>query len=183
MSPSGRVKRGRASCFRHHGNSPGPESIPQSLQGGQMDTPSFSVKEQVVRALYGRSTSLGLNGKKLEDVPACVSRLPNLRVLSLSHNRLSFLPSELVALQQLTELNLGNNALKEVPAVLGHLEALKKLYLFRNQITVLPPDVIGRLRNLVVLNLNHNQIVRLPPEITSLRKLQRLSLLDNSSVS
>ncbi|CAG5891803.1 unnamed protein product [Menidia menidia] len=106
MSPSGRVKRGRASCFRHHGNSPGPEPVPQSLQGGQMDTPSFSVKEQVVRALYGRSTSLGLNGKKLEDVPACVSRLPNLRVLSLSHNRLSFLPSELVALQQVSPLRL-----------------------------------------------------------------------------
>lgn len=47
--------------------------------------------------------------------------------------------------RKLAELNLGNNALKEFPAVLGHLESLKKLYLFRNQITVVPPDVIGRL--------------------------------------
>lgn len=45
---------------------------------------------------------------------------------------------------KLAELNLGNNALKEIPAVLGHLESLKKLYLFRNQITVVPPEVMGR---------------------------------------
>ncbi|XP_072227057.1 uncharacterized protein lrrc69 [Leuresthes tenuis] len=139
----------------------------------------FSVKDEVVRALYGRSTSFNLNAKKLSNVPECVCRLTNLSVLSLSYNSISGLPAKLLSLQQLTELNLGNNALKEVPAVLGHLESLKKLYLFRNQITAVPPDVMGRLRNLVVLNLNHNKIQRLPPEIYSLSKLQHLSVLDN----
>uniref|UniRef100_A0A8C4H4N6 Leucine-rich repeat-containing protein 69 n=2 Tax=Dicentrarchus labrax TaxID=13489 RepID=A0A8C4H4N6_DICLA len=135
--------------------------------------------ESVVRALYGRGTSLTLASKKIKEVPKCVSRLTNLSVLLLNNNSISALPAELLSLQHLAELNLGNNALKEVPAVLGHLESLKKLYLFSNQITVVPPEVIGGLQNLVVLNLNHNQIQRLPPEIKSLSRLQRLSVLDN----
>ncbi|XP_076611423.1 uncharacterized protein lrrc69 [Chaetodon auriga] len=135
--------------------------------------------ESVVRVFYGKGTSLNLTSKKINKVPECVSRLTNLSVLLLNNNSISALPAELLCLQHLAELNLGNNALKEVPAVLGHLESLKKLYLFRNQITVVPPEVIGGLQNLVVLNLNHNQIQRLPPEIKSLRRLQHLSVLDN----
>ncbi|XP_035848714.1 leucine-rich repeat-containing protein 69 isoform X1 [Sander lucioperca] len=135
--------------------------------------------ESVVRALYGQAASLNLSSKKINAVPKCVSRLPNLSVLLLNNNSISALPAELLSLQHLAELNLGNNDLKEVPAVLGHLESLKKLYLFSNQITVVPPDVIDGLRNLVVLNLNHNQIQRLPPEIKSLSRLRHLSALDN----
>ncbi|XP_041812007.1 leucine-rich repeat-containing protein 69 [Chelmon rostratus] len=135
--------------------------------------------ESVVRAWYGKGTSLNLTSKSIKEVPECVSRLTNLSVLLLNNNAIAALPDELLRLQHLAELNLGNNALKEIPAVLGHLESLKKLYLFRNQITVVPPEVMGGLQNLVVLNLNHNQIQRLPPEIKSLRRLQHLSVLDN----
>ncbi|XP_069032589.1 leucine-rich repeat-containing protein 69 [Embiotoca jacksoni] len=144
-----------------------------------MAKPEAVVRKAVVRALYGRSTSLNLTTKKINDVPECISRLTNLSVLLLNNNFISDLPAELLSLRQLEELNLGNNALKEVPAVLGHLESLKKLYLFSNQITVVPPEVIGGLPNLVVLNLNHNQIQRLPPDIKRLEKLQHLSVLDN----
>uniref|UniRef100_A0A665U6A9 Leucine-rich repeat protein SHOC-2 n=1 Tax=Echeneis naucrates TaxID=173247 RepID=A0A665U6A9_ECHNA len=156
--------------------------------------------ESVVRALYGKATSLNLNSKKMTDVPKCVCAIEKLSVLLLNNNSIRSLPAELPALRHLAELNLGNNALKEIPAVLGHLESLKKLYLFRNQITAVPPEVIGnstcyvltgRLQNLVVLNLNHNQIQRLPPEIKryihrswccvcSLSNLQHLSVLDNN---
>ncbi|XP_024863661.2 leucine-rich repeat-containing protein 69 [Kryptolebias marmoratus] len=140
---------------------------------------SSTVRELVVRALYGKSASLNLNSRKLNSVPECVSRVTNLSVLLLRNNFITGLPPQLLSLQQLCELNLGNNALKEVPLVLGHLESLKKLYLFSNQITAVPPDVIGHLEKLVVLNLNHNNIQRLPPEIKSLRELQHLSLMDN----
>ncbi|KAM6903826.1 LOW QUALITY PROTEIN: uncharacterized protein lrrc69 [Lycodopsis pacificus] len=129
----------------------------------------------MVRALYGKATSLALRSKLIKVVPTCVSRITNL----LNSSSISTLPAELLSLQHLAELNLGNNALNEVPAVLGHLESLKKLYLFSNQITAVPPDAIDGLRNLAVLNLNHNQIQRLPPEIKSLSRLRRLSVLDN----
>ncbi|KAF3833864.1 hypothetical protein F7725_025068 [Dissostichus mawsoni] len=132
--------------------------------------------ESVVRALYGKAKSLNLSSKKINVVPECVSRLPNLSVLLLKNNSISALPNELLCLRHLVELNLGNNALKELPAVLGHLESLKKLYLFSNQITAVPPDVIDGLQNLVVLNLNHNHIRRLPPEM---KRLRHLSVLDN----
>ncbi|KAM4725160.1 uncharacterized protein lrrc69 [Anableps anableps] len=133
-----------------------------------------------VKASSGKRTYLNLNSKKLRIVPEFVSRFPNLSILLLCNNSITFLPTQLQSLQQLTELNLGNNALKEVPVVLSHLESLRKLYLYKNNIHVVSPDAIGHLRNLVVLNLNHNNIQRLPPEIGRLRKLQYFSLLDNN---
>ncbi|XP_035039608.2 leucine-rich repeat-containing protein 69 [Hippoglossus stenolepis] len=140
----------------------------------------LQMAEFVVRASYGKATSLNLSSKKLKEVPQCVFSLTSLSVLLLNNNCITALPSQLTSLQHLAELNLGNNALKEIPAVLRHLESLKKLYLFSNQITAVSPEVMGALRNLVVLNLNHNQIQRLPPEIKSLRKLRHLSVLDNN---
>ncbi|XP_035762435.1 LOW QUALITY PROTEIN: leucine-rich repeat-containing protein 69 [Neolamprologus brichardi] len=138
-----------------------------------------AARKWVIRVLYAGATSLNLSSTHIKKVPKCVSRLTNLSVLLLNNNSITGLPTELLSLHQLAELNLGNNALKEFPAVLGHLESLKKRYLFRNQITVVPPDVIGGFKNLVVLNLNHNQIQRLPPGIISLTMLEHLSLLDN----
>ncbi|XP_037549060.1 leucine-rich repeat-containing protein 69 [Nematolebias whitei] len=140
---------------------------------------SSTVNKLVIRALYGKSTSLNLNSRSVFSVPECVSRLTNLSVLLLRNNFITGLPPQLLSLQQLSILNLGNNALKEVPLVLNRLKSLKKLYLFSNQIAAVPPGVIGHLENLVVLNLNHNNIQRLPSDIKSLRKLQHLSLQNN----
>ncbi|XP_042290564.1 leucine-rich repeat-containing protein 69 [Thunnus maccoyii] len=161
------------------GSRPRAETNPSILSPWEQDRTGKQMAESVIRALYGRSSSLNLSSKKISNVPKCVSRLTKLSVLLLNNNSITALPVELLSLQHLAELNLGNNALKEVPAVLSHLESLKKLYLFSNQITVVPPEVMGGLPNLVVLNLNHNQIQRLPPEIRSLSKLQHLSVLDN----
>nr|XP_040044913.1 leucine-rich repeat-containing protein 69 [Gasterosteus aculeatus aculeatus] len=139
----------------------------------------LDMTKSVMRALYGKSTSLNLSSRKIKVVPTCISRLTNLKILLLNNNSISSLPAELLALQHLSELNLGNNDFNDIPAPLGLLESLTKLYLYSNRITAVPPDVIRGLQNLVVLNLNHNQIQRLPPEIKSLSRLRHLSVLDN----
>uniref|UniRef100_A0A3Q3E7P1 Uncharacterized protein n=1 Tax=Labrus bergylta TaxID=56723 RepID=A0A3Q3E7P1_9LABR len=155
----------------------------------------FQMADSVVRALYGKATSLTLSSKKMKKVPECISRLTNLSVLLLNNNSISCLPAELLSLQHLSELNLGNNALKEVPAVLGHLESLKKLYLFSNQIRAVlgrlehlsvldneleeVPAELGHLTRLTVINLTYNSLSRLPQQLYQCKELTKLHVARN----
>lgn len=66
----------------------------------------LQMAESVVRALYGKGTSLNLTSKKIKEVPQCVSRLTNLSVLLLNNNSITALPCELLSLKQVSLLRL-----------------------------------------------------------------------------
>lgn len=54
--------------------------------------------ESVIRALYGKRTSLNLTSQKIKEVPQCVYRLTNLSVLLLNNNSITALPRQLLSL-------------------------------------------------------------------------------------
>ncbi|KAM5239314.1 podocan-like protein 1 [Ctenodactylus gundi] len=83
--------------------------------------------------------------------------------LSLSDNRLSYLPPSLPA--SLERLHLQNNLISKVPrGALSHQTHLRELYLQHNQLTDsgLDATTFSRLRSLEYLDLSHNQLAAVP---------------------
>ena len=70
--------------------------------------------------------------------------LPSLTVLNLSNNRLSCVPSPLLALPRLSQLNLENNNISHVPPALGTASQLKALQLAGNPSRLLRPAVLAK---------------------------------------
>uniref|UniRef100_A0A3B4XQE3 Uncharacterized protein n=1 Tax=Seriola lalandi dorsalis TaxID=1841481 RepID=A0A3B4XQE3_SERLL len=114
--------------------------------------------ESVVRALYGKATSLNLNSKKMKDVPTCVSTITNLSVLLLNNNAITTLPADLSNLQHLSVLD---NKLEEVPAELGHLTKLSEINLTSNKLSLLPQQLC-QCKDLTRLHVARNQLTSLP---------------------
>ncbi|XP_047387828.1 podocan-like protein 1 isoform X1 [Sciurus carolinensis] len=83
--------------------------------------------------------------------------------LSLSSNRLSYLPPSLPA--SLEHLHLQNNLISKVPrGALSRQAQLRELYLQHNQLTDsgLDATTFSKLRSLEYLDLSHNQLATVP---------------------
>jgi hypothetical protein len=138
-----------------------------------------SVEEEIRATHDAQRDILELDGQDLTGLPREIGLLHrNLKVLSLSNNRLSKLPDELVLLEQLTELDVSDNLLTELPAQIGRLTSLETLSVEHNRLRELPPS-IGQLSSLRELRANDNKLRRLPAEIGRLTKLRRLFIQQN----
>lgn len=76
------------------------------------------IKEITFRDLL-RPSTLNLNGLELEDLPACLNYMTNLRTLNLSNNRLrnnGLSSLNMIGCTKLTNINLSKNYLTRVPS-------------------------------------------------------------------
>lgn len=121
---------------------------------------------------------LDLGYENLNELPAEIGQLTNLKELYLHGNQLEILPKEIGNLSQLETLKLKYNKLKKFPEGISDLKNLKMLEINNNQIKKLPPE-IGNLENLLKLDITGNQLESLPPEIGKLRNLQKLHISNN----
>jgi Leucine-rich repeat (LRR) protein len=110
-------------------------------------------------------------------------QLEALTELRLSGNRLTSLPSALVAIPSLATLDLSANALRAVNGRVVKLwkgrSRLVTLDLHGNSLSALPEEIhvlFGTLRRLL---LHQNRLVSLPSAIAELLKLEELSLSQN----
>ena len=88
----------------------------------------------------------------LKEVCLLLSKLPNLKSVSLTFNRISNLPPEIGLLTQIEELDLGNNLLKSVPKELAGMKNLKRIVLTNNTFTSVP-EVFHQLPSLKEIDL------------------------------
>ena len=115
-------------------------------------------------------------------IPATITKLPNLKYLSLHTNQLTgSIPEQIGELTQLEILDLGGNQLTgPIPATITKLPNLKYLSLHTNQLTGSIPEQIGELTQLEILDLGGNQLTGpMPAAITKLPNLKYLSLHTN----
>lgn len=75
----------------------------------------------------GNLCELDLQGNKLKTIPAVLTRLPNLRILDLSHNKLRGELSQLDGVHSLELLYLTNNYNLDTPVVLKSLPNLQQV--------------------------------------------------------
>lgn len=131
--------------------------------------------------------------------------MPKISMLSLSHNRLTELPSNTSNFLQLKELDLfsnnfnveefknvcmrlsnleklsmGSNQLTSVPDEITNLTLLKELSLYQNRLSLAAIVIICQLQKLEKLDLSWNDLTDLPGEMNQLVHLRILLLTGNN---
>ncbi|KAJ6777411.1 LEUCINE-RICH REPEAT-CONTAINING [Salix koriyanagi] len=107
-----------------------------------------------------------------------LTSLKHLKVLSVSHNNLSTLPSELGALCSLRQLDVSNNKLSSLPVEIGLLTQLEVLKVNNNRISNIPM-CIGDCISLAEVDLSSNLLTELPVTFGDLLNLKALHLSNN----
>lgn len=119
----------------------------------------------------------------LTGFPTSVSQLVNLRVLSVSWNRISQLPTGLGSLTSLRRLILNNNAfVGSLPAEIGLLENLEMLSIGSNDISIDSVDFsrLTQIRSLAISNIA--KASGFPNSISVMKNLTSLNLAANDFV-
>lgn len=122
--------------------------------------------------------SLKIQNRCLYNIPHEITRLPNLKTLDLSHNKIRLVPDCISGLKNLEVLYLNNNSLIELPDAIGDLPRLSSLELSHNSLEKLP-EGMKRLQELTYLNLASNAFFHFPSSVFGLKKLDLLSLSHN----
>ena len=115
---------------------------------------------------------LKVDNNHLEEIPADLGHLPNLKLFSCDRQRprLRALPPSITQLVGLQVLSISNNCIPNINFVIN-LPHLRILRCDRNRITRLPNQIIN-LRELMVLDISHNRLEYIPSSFIDL--LRRL---------
>lgn len=117
------------------------------------------------------------NQNKLKVLPTCLSKLSNLKKLSLNTHYLIHLPKWISELEKLEDLILSDskNEMESIPLELFRSSKLKKLDLWNNNLRFIPSS-LGNIITLEYLNIGNNPLDELPDSIGRLFNLKFLSL-------
>lgn len=127
--------------------------------------------------------SLNVSFNELATLPPEIPfRLPHLRVLDLSYNRLKSLPDSVGFLFHLEELLVPFNQLESIPDSIIYLKVLQKLDLSHNCIKTLP-DNLGKVTTLAKLNVSHNKLASLPKSLGKLPNLKTILAAGNADIT
>lgn len=127
---------------------------------------------------------LTLSHNKIKSIPNEIDKLYNLERLNFFNNFVSELPSSLCSLSKLRYLNAGMNNLHSLPPGMHHLQLLEVLDLSYNFLDENSfPHNFFTFENLKALYLSDNELEIVPAEIRGLSSLQILTLRDNNLIS
>lgn len=131
--------------------------------------PSDSTTKPLLPVIQ-RSSLLNLNRKSITELPP-LSPYLNIKVLVISNNQLTCLPSSIHLLMELEIVNAGYNKLTNegIPEEFFDLFLIRHLNLEHNEIRDLKP--FTRLHSLEKLNISYNKITEIPDEILQLQSL------------
>jgi hypothetical protein len=143
---------------------------PPSIRGADKATPEMIPH-------LGKSY-VRLCGEQRTSLPDFFERLPELRDLDVSINRLETLPQSLWRATQLTKLNLSFNPLKTLPDGIGNMKTLTSLSLRGCPFETLPDALVGAksLSNLLLSECKELNVDMALLVIAKLPKLKHLSL-------
>lgn len=118
---------------------------------------SSNLISEVQEAKYDKTMHIWASDNQLDDTCFEVIRsLPNLKVLSLSYNRLVDIPQGALG-SKLEELYLSGNSLSTLPDDFGRQSSLKVLHLNGNRFRTLPAD-LANLEELEVMDVGSNDL-------------------------
>jgi Leucine-rich repeat (LRR) protein len=107
---------------------------------------------------------------KFTEFPTTLFSLTSLTQLEVCNNKISSVPSGLLALSNLRALSLRYNDLTDLPSDLFALPNLDWLEICGNDLTSLSPR-IGELSQLTYLDVSFNKLSSLPKEMSALKRL------------
>ena len=158
-------------------------SSPKGSYRNPSIVPSVGQSRKVSTASRSANTEGSSSSRKdsnFSQQTATITFAGSLRNLYLADNRLDDeVFRELIRLPELRIVNLSHNELTEVPqGVLRRWPWISELYLSGNELTSLPSDDLEEINHLKVLHLNANRFQVLPAELC---KVSKLSILDVGS--
>jgi Leucine-rich repeat (LRR) protein len=118
---------------------------------------------------------LDWSDKKLKVFPPSLTKLKNLKKLTLSKNNISEIPAAIGELLNLEELYLQDCGVHTIAEAIGNCKKLRVWDLSANHDLKAFPDSIGDLSNLQVLNLDYIA-TPLPESLARLEKLEEISM-------
>ncbi|KAL3319072.1 hypothetical protein Ciccas_002269 [Cichlidogyrus casuarinus] len=140
------------------------------------------IQKTVEDVRANRQDSIIIVKKELAIIPdiGMLSALSNLRVLTLSHNKIAEIPSDIVELSSLERLNLCGNHITLIAPEIAQMERLRQLNLSFNKIETLPRG-FGGFPCLELLDLSYNFLTdaSLQDSFYELTSLRYLYLSDN----
>ncbi|XP_012584749.1 PREDICTED: podocan-like protein 1 isoform X2 [Condylura cristata] len=150
----------------HNKLSVAPQFLPPSLRIADLAAnqvmeifPLTFGEKPTLRSVYLHNNQLSNAGLPLDAFHGSQA----ITILSLSSNRLSYVPPSLPS--SLERLHLQNNLISKVPrGALSHQTQLRELYLQHNQLTdsSLDATTFSKLHRLEYLDLSHNQLTEVP---------------------
>ena len=152
-------------------DSNGLANIPVNVASGLVDGRIYKLE------LFNYSPFKGTSDK-IDNLTYEIGKLTELKMLGLSGNNLTSVPSEIGNLSNLTNLSLYNNSLTELPSEIGNLSSLQYLWVQKNNLRSIP-SAIGDLKALQYLYLYDNVLNGLPPQIGNLSGLKELYIILN----
>lgn len=114
----------------------------------------------------------------IREIPPEISKLTNLKSLSLGGNKLGYIPSSLCELTSIEYLDVSNNSITVIPDEIANLTNLKELLIFGNKIESVP-DSLSRLTGLEFIDISFNSLAEIPSSICSILLLKHLDLSYN----
>lgn len=135
-----------------------------SLRGNEIANLSSYVKDAV-------RYWVGMSGGKLSDSHIYFLNHMHLRILDLSHNKLTKLPKVLEGVQTLTALNATHNLFTEIPPVIYALQQLEEIKLSHNKITYIDEGGLLGLKKLKLIDVSHNELRSIPNNFMELPML------------
>lgn len=123
-------------------------------------------------------TELDVGDNKIKTIQDGAFRsIHGLRILTLSKNKLQFVPVAIRNLPTLSELDLSQNHISKLGCNdFANLTKLRNLNLYKNSITILKDCVFKDLIRLEVLKIHNNMISDMRNAFTNLSKLKQLHL-------
>ena len=144
---------------------------------GDKDKGLSLILDKVCRA---RHPVLNLSHQGLKVIPSEISTLTFITTLLLNDNNIIMPPEEITYLNQLEHLSLEHNQLTLLPSNIHTLsESIRFLNLSHNPMMYVPPS-LSSLCNLKELWLGFTGLTCFPREVCHLAKLEKLSLEGNS---
>lgn len=116
---------------------------------------------------------------KISYLPASITELSELRILSLNDHVIASLPEDFGKLTKLEKLNLRDNLLEGLPQTFAQLKNLEQLNLKANEIGGLPMG-FDKLTSMKKLNLAFNKRLDARLLVGMLGKMNNLEWLDVS---
>ncbi|KFE57618.1 leucine-rich repeat-containing protein kinase family protein [Pseudomonas syringae] len=114
---------------------------------------------------------------QFSELPACIGRCQNLRIVGFKANQIRHVPGTALP-PRLRWLILTDNLIEQLPNELGDCLSLQKLMLAGNRLHELPASVVG-CQQLELLRISANQLTQLPEWLLKLPSLAWLAFAGN----
>lgn len=115
--------------------------------------------------------------QKFKNLETALKSPEKVTTLELRKDKLTSIPSEILAFKNLEILDLSNNQISEVKVDLSVLTKLHTIILSKNKLARFPME-FSSIPNLKILGLDRNPIDSIPDAIIQFRALEQLDLWD-----